>query len=89
MFTIYTWNWLVFLALMGTYFFLGIYVFTCLLFYLLGYVPLVGFLVIIFFTGVYIYFYIWCLFGLGIGIDIISGKSISVLSGGNDLHGLG
>ena len=23
------------------------------------------------------------------GIDIISGKSISVLSGGNDLHGLG
>ena len=72
----------------GYLYFLGIYVFTCLLFYLLGYVPLVGSLVVIF-TGVYFYFCIWCLIGLGIGIDIISGKSISVLSGGNDLHGLG
>ena len=71
--------------LMGTYF-LGIYVFTCLLCYLLGYVPLVGFLVIIF-TGVYILLLHLVL--IISGIDIISGKSISVLSGGNDLHGLG
>ena len=70
----------------GYLFFLGIYVFAYLLSYLLGYVPLVGFLVIIF-TGVYILFL--HLVHIISGIDIISGKSISVLSGGNDLHGLG
>ncbi len=42
-----------------------------------------------FLSGVYIYFSIWYLSCLGINIDIISGESVSVLSGGNDLHGLG